>query len=194
MSDLHELQPDVVKGLISLLQWNEDDDGGAVEEVFGLDFQVMHKSNNGGGDLQYHDLLPQGSTIDVTAKNRVKYVELYLDWYMNEVVAAAFSSFALGFWTVVDGHTLRLFSPSELELLIEGENTLDMVRRSGVGRWARRVDFLWPLLTLVVVSFVLLFRWRWKSTARCTKEGTVGHTWQFVGFGTLCMNLIGHEK
>ena len=150
VSDLHELQPDVVKGLISLLQWNEDDDGGAVEEVFGLDFQVMHKSNNGGGDLQYHDLLPQGSTIDVTAKNRVKYVELYLDWYMNEVVAAAFSSFALGFWTVVDGHTLRLFSPSELELLIEGENTLDMVRRSGVGRWARRVDFLWPLLTLVL--------------------------------------------
>ena len=139
VSDLHELQPDVVKGLISLLQWNEDDDGGAVEEVFGLDFQVMHKSNNGGGDLQYHDLLPQGSTVDVTAKNRVKYVELYLDWYMNEVVAAAFSSFALGFWTVVDGHTLRLFSPSELELLIEGENTLDMVRRTGVGWWGRRV-------------------------------------------------------
>ena len=121
LSDLSELQPELVIGFSTLLNYQETDEG-TIEDIFCLDFTSSYMN---AGEAVVVDLKENGSAINVTMENREEYVECYLKWYVDNLVSKQFDSFSKGFWKVVDGYTLRLFSPSELELLVEGETTIN---------------------------------------------------------------------
>ena len=127
LSDMRELQPDVVDGMAQLLAYEEPENAQetmtSVEDVFDLVFEASFLAVD--GTPINHELKPGGSKIPVTVENREEYVAAYLKWYMEDLIAEQFSAFAKGFGSVVNGLTLGLFSPWELELMVEGEQQLD---------------------------------------------------------------------
>ena len=131
LSDLSELQPEVVRGFTQMLAWDEEEEGATIEDVFCLSSEGTYKSLDGTPVTV--DLKENGSGIDVTMENREEYVQLYLNWYVTLLVEKQYATFARGFWTVVDGFTLRLFSPSELELLVEGEQVINFKALENTG-------------------------------------------------------------
>ena len=129
LSDMRQLQPDVVKGMAQLLTYEEpenaEDTMTSVEDVFGLVFEASYLAVDGTPIRQ--ELKVGGGDIPVTVDNREEYVTAYLDWYMKDLIADQFDAFSRGFRSVVNGLTLQLFSPWELELMVEGEQKLDFL-------------------------------------------------------------------
>jgi len=118
LPDLRDLMPSEYEGLMKLLKYDKDD----VEDVFCLNFEVTVKDF---GKVSTHELVSGGSDIDVTSKNKCKYIDLVCDFYLNKRVDPQFRSFARGFATLVDGKSFEFFTSSELDLLVAGEVDLD---------------------------------------------------------------------
>lgn len=75
LADLAQFRPDMARGLQSLLDYDGDD----VEDVFCLDFSAVYES---WGERKTHELLPNGSTIEVTSSNKQEYVDLFVKWVL----------------------------------------------------------------------------------------------------------------
>jgi len=118
LDDLDQLNPGLAKGLRELLNYDKDD----VEEVFCLTFQVTYDY---WGQQQFHDLVPNGANIPVTKANKNEFVNLYVNWLLNDSIDEQFKRFLKGFKTVVREDLLVLFRAEELELLICGDPELD---------------------------------------------------------------------
>lgn len=95
LSDLYELQPELVAGFSELLNYTEDGNG-KIEDIFCLDFTASYKGLDGTPIVV--DLKENGSNIDVTIDNRDEYVQLYLKWYVDDLINVQFNSFSKGFW------------------------------------------------------------------------------------------------
>lgn len=120
----------LARGLGQLLNYPGD-----VEEDLMMNFQVTYDYY---GSKQTHDLLPngisfhprapltpEGGNIAVTNDNRQLYCDLYLKYLLVDSVKEQFDAFKKGFAIVVEGDAIRLFEPSELQLLICGSPELD---------------------------------------------------------------------
>ena len=119
IKDLEQMQPEIAQSLKKLLSWNGP---GSVEDVFCFDFTV---DQGCFGQVKSFELLPGGQNIPVTEDNRHQYVDLYVDFLLNESVRAQFNAFRKGFLLLCDGPVLRLFRPQELEVLVCGTPHLD---------------------------------------------------------------------
>jgi hypothetical protein len=120
--DLAELDPDLAKGLETLLNFDEAREGATVEEVFCRSFVVEHEVF---GERVTADLVPNGSQIQLTASNRQQYVDAVLDYTLNKSIQGNFHEFQSGFFSVCSDGTLQAFHPTELELLVCGNPTLN---------------------------------------------------------------------
>ncbi|GAB1604382.1 probable E3 ubiquitin-protein ligase HECTD2 [Argonauta hians] len=118
LADLKLVQHDLSKGLQELLDYEGD-----VEEDFGLTFQISHTEL---GCLKTHSLMPNGENIPVTSSNRQSYVQLYVDWILNESVYNMFREFYIGFHSVCASNALIMLRPEEVEMLVCGSPTLNM--------------------------------------------------------------------
>jgi ubiquitin-protein ligase E3 A len=116
-NDLCESFPHFGDGLKQLLEYK-----GTVENDLCLTFQVMIDNF---GHTTYVDLKEGGSDIPVTNENRQEYVDLYVSHYLSQSISKQFGYFSRGFQMVCDGPALRLFSVSELEVLICGSPKFD---------------------------------------------------------------------
>uniref|UniRef100_A0A6B2LGV1 HECT-type E3 ubiquitin transferase n=1 Tax=Arcella intermedia TaxID=1963864 RepID=A0A6B2LGV1_9EUKA len=98
---------------------------GNVEETFGQYFEVTEHRY---GVTEHLELMPNGSNTPVTNENRVKYVELYVDYLLNKSVQKQFSSFQSGLLHVCGKKILEIFTAEELELCVCGEaDTIDTI-------------------------------------------------------------------
>ncbi|KAK9794902.1 hypothetical protein WJX73_001812 [Symbiochloris irregularis] len=127
LQDMKTAFPELAKGLQTLLDY----DGSDMEDVFSLAFEVEYDYF---GELRTHQLLPDGSKVPVTSTNRRQYVQLYMEWVLNQSVATPFDAFCRGFLQVCGGHALSMFRHEELELLVCGLPHLDF---EGLQRAAR---------------------------------------------------------
>merc|ERR1712098_196519 len=66
-----------------------------------------------------------GEAINVTNENRQEYVDLYVEYLLNNSIAKQFDSFKHGFHLVCDGRALKLFRWMELELMVCGSPIFD---------------------------------------------------------------------
>eukprot|EP00879_Flechtneria_rotunda_P007931 GHRR01008309.1.p1 GENE.GHRR01008309.1~~GHRR01008309.1.p1 ORF type:complete len:968 (+),score=427.16 GHRR01008309.1:1220-4123(+) len=66
------------------------------------------------------ELLPGGSSLPVTADNRLLYVHLLADWHLNARLGRAAAAFAGGLSGVLPPSWLHPFSPEELNELMSG--------------------------------------------------------------------------
>ncbi|DBA87172.1 TPA: hypothetical protein ACH3X2_005178 [Trebouxia sp. C0005] len=115
--DLKKAMPDLGHGLQQLLDYPGD-----VEADLATTFSV---EEDNFGELQTHELKPDGSKIAVTNSNRQEYVDLHTKWVLEDSIQTQFAAFDEGFHQVCGGLTLRLFQYEELELLVCGLPHLD---------------------------------------------------------------------
>jgi hypothetical protein len=73
------------------------------------------------------ELKPDGGNLAVTSRNCREYVDLYVKYVLEDSIKPQFDSFARGFKKVCGGYALDLFEPSELELLICGNPSLNFL-------------------------------------------------------------------
>ncbi|CAD8143688.1 unnamed protein product [Paramecium pentaurelia] len=117
--DLKELDLEVYKGLNTLAEYEQDN----IEDTFALNFTITEAVWD---DIIAVELLPNGSQILVNQKNKHEYIKLCINYYLNESIKIPFNSFKKGFWTVVEGNGIKLFSGSELQQLIVGQKHIDL--------------------------------------------------------------------
>ncbi|ESN94683.1 hypothetical protein HELRODRAFT_68680, partial [Helobdella robusta] len=145
LSDLKLVYPDLTNGLQELLNY-----GGNVEEDMGATFQISH---NVFGTTTTYDLKPGGADIAVTAENRDEYVQLYIDYLLNQSIYRQFQAFYHGFHSVCASNALILLRPEEIELLVCGSPALDMndlmkvTVYDGYNSESETVKYFWEVVT-----------------------------------------------
>uniref|UniRef100_A0A061R666 Ubiquitin-protein ligase E3 A n=1 Tax=Tetraselmis sp. GSL018 TaxID=582737 RepID=A0A061R666_9CHLO len=147
LRDLEDMQPMLGRSLKQLLQYEGPD---SVEDVFCQTFSV---DVDVFGEVMSVELKPGGSSIAVTEDNRREFVELYVDYILNESVKVQFDAFSKGFLMVCGGPALNLFHAQELETLVCGEDKLDFnaLRKNakydgGYNAESQAVVWLWEVL------------------------------------------------
>ncbi|XP_043262293.1 probable E3 ubiquitin-protein ligase HERC4 [Colletes gigas] len=116
--DVKEMSPVVAKGMQSVLDYDESD----FEEVFCLNFEVVREAF---GEKRIYELIPGGSKIPVTLKNKKQFIDLYVDYILNKSVEVHFKEFHKGFHKVCGGRVLELFHSYELMAVVVGNEDYD---------------------------------------------------------------------
>ncbi|KAL3127596.1 putative e3 ubiquitin-protein ligase [Cryptosporidium hominis] len=121
IGDLYEIQPEVANSLLSLLSIKSDSE----MEQLCLTFSA---TINNFGVMAEVPIAPEefNPSEPVTICNVHRYVELYLDWFLNKSIESQFRAFYNGFQSVCGGRTLELFSPEELVLVICGSSDFNI--------------------------------------------------------------------
>ncbi|GFR86618.1 ubiquitin-protein ligase E3A [Elysia marginata] len=118
LNDLKGVQPEVAKGLQDLLDEEND-----VEDIFSLTFEVALSAL---GKVTSMPLKPGGADIPVTNENRKEYVQLYVEWTLNNSIYSQFQAFYHGFHSVCASNALIMLRPEEVETLVCGSPKLVM--------------------------------------------------------------------
>ncbi|XP_053977184.1 probable E3 ubiquitin-protein ligase HERC4 isoform X1 [Hylaeus volcanicus] len=116
--DIKEMSPVLAKSMQSILDYDEPD----FEEVFCLNFEVAREAF---GEKRIYELLPGGSKVPVTLKNKKQFVDLYVDYILNKSVERHFQEFHKGFHRVCGGRVLELFHSHELMAVVVGNEDYD---------------------------------------------------------------------
>ncbi|KAI5708771.1 hypothetical protein M8J76_002918 [Diaphorina citri] len=83
----------------------------------GLDFTVLCDEL---GERRIIELKPQGSNIPVTNANRIEYIHLVADYYLNRRIRPQCGAFKQGLSDVIPPAWLQMFNSRELQTLISG--------------------------------------------------------------------------
>lgn len=78
------------------------------------------------GRIEEKELIPGGSDIRVTDLNKIEYFEKMGYYRMYDKIKPQIDSFLQGFHELVPKEQVKIFSPSELELLISGLPNFDL--------------------------------------------------------------------
>ncbi|CAD8054024.1 unnamed protein product [Paramecium primaurelia] len=117
--DLKEFDLEVYNGLNTLVEYKYDN----IEDVFALNFTITEAIWD---DIRTVELLPNGAQILVTQQNKHQYIKLCINYYLNESIQIPFNSFKKGFWKVVEGNGIQLFTGYELQQLIVGQKHFNL--------------------------------------------------------------------
>ncbi|KPV73246.1 uncharacterized protein RHOBADRAFT_38436 [Rhodotorula graminis WP1] len=118
LDDLASLDPELYRGLVSLKNYS-----GNVEDL-SLNFTITEEDF---GVTRTIDLIPRGSEIAVTNENRLQYIVLVSNYRLNVQIAPQCRAFFSGLSEMVNPRWLRLFSQSELAVLVGGtEDPIDI--------------------------------------------------------------------
>ena len=118
LEDLRSLDPELHKNLRFLQLYDGD-----VEDL-GLDFSVTFDRF---GATVAKDLVPGGSSIEVTRHNKHAYVQAVAKFHMVDRLEDQSKAFVSGLGDIVDLGLLRAFSEPELQLLVSGaEDAVDV--------------------------------------------------------------------
>ncbi len=114
LDDYTQLDQITGKGLKKLL---------SLEHVENLSiyFEVSYKDIE--DQLITRELISNGSNILVNDTNKYEYVERYLNFFLNDVCKSRFESFQRGFYNVVGGNAISLFTPKEIEQILIGDSS-----------------------------------------------------------------------
>eukprot|EP01113_Clastostelium_recurvatum_P007920 TRINITY_DN13708_c0_g1_i2.p1 TRINITY_DN13708_c0_g1~~TRINITY_DN13708_c0_g1_i2.p1 ORF type:complete len:671 (-),score=100.35 TRINITY_DN13708_c0_g1_i2:27-1859(-) len=110
--ELASLDPEIYKNLVFVKHYEGDVDD------LGLYFSV--DDDTGTGKIITHDLIPRGRDIAVTSSNRIQYIYLMADYYLNKQIAEPCKAIVKGFHEVLPLEWVRLFSAFELGMLVTG--------------------------------------------------------------------------
>lgn len=117
LSDIEGVDPDLHRSLTWMLQNNID---GVLDTTFSVE-------NNSFGVLKVHELKSNGASIAVTEENKREYVKLYVNYRFMRGIEQQFLSLQKGFTELIPLQLLRPFDERELELVISGIGSIDIV-------------------------------------------------------------------
>uniref|UniRef100_A0A7M4FZI6 HECT and RLD domain containing E3 ubiquitin protein ligase family member 6 n=1 Tax=Crocodylus porosus TaxID=8502 RepID=A0A7M4FZI6_CROPO len=114
LEDLKELSAVIGKSMQAILDDEHDD----IEENLQLNFCISW-------DNKDIDLIPNGSSIAVTSKNKRDFINKYIDYIFNKSVEVVYEEFKRGFYKVLDKDIVRFFHPEELMEVTIGNTNYD---------------------------------------------------------------------
>ncbi|XP_046852601.1 ubiquitin-protein ligase E3C-like [Xenia sp. Carnegie-2017] len=107
---LESLDPEMYRNLLYLREYEN-------VESLELDFTTVISYL---GESQVVELKPGGRHSHVTNQNRIEYIHLMADYYLNKQIRHHCKSFREGLSSVIDISWLRMFDSNELQILISG--------------------------------------------------------------------------
>lgn len=108
--DVESIDPEYYNSLVWML---END----ITDVLDLTFSIEAEEF---GEMKVIDLLPDGRNVPVTQENKIEYVKLITEQKLTKSIQEQIDAFLKGFYEIVPKDLIKLFSDSELELLISG--------------------------------------------------------------------------
>ncbi|KAG4301756.1 hypothetical protein PCK1_001993 [Pneumocystis canis] len=148
VDDLLDLDPELYKGLMFLKRYTGD-----VENDFSLNFTIIEQEF---GKTIAVELIPDGSNIPVTTKNRLHYIYAVADYRLNKVVFKQTKAFVKGLSDIIDIRWLSIFTGQELQNLIGGSSVpidIDDLRKNTVYGGFQDDDFTIELFWSVLYEF-----------------------------------------
>jgi ubiquitin-protein ligase E3 C len=116
-NDLTTLDPELYRNLVSLKRYPGD-----VRDLC-LYFTAIDRS---GMDEQEIELIPHGSSIEVTNANVPRYIHCMSQFLLRAQIHRQIACFVSGFEIMMRKRWLNMFTPAELRLLISGNRTGSM--------------------------------------------------------------------
>ncbi|WBW72831.1 HECT-type ubiquitin-protein ligase E3 [Schizosaccharomyces osmophilus] len=111
--DLTSLDNNLYEGLIFLKNYDGD-----VENDLALNFTVVHEEF---GVRNVIELIPNGGNVAVTNDNRLQYIHLISNYYLNARLSKQCRAFTNGFTQIIDPHWLAMFHENEIHVLVGGD-------------------------------------------------------------------------
>lgn len=111
--DLSSLDPELYKSLTYIKHY--EGDVSELDLTFSIDQNLL-------GKIETHEFELGGSSIPVTNQTRVRYIHSVADYRMRTQIKKQTKAFVDGFNTLIDAKWLRMFSTSEFQRLISGDN------------------------------------------------------------------------
>ncbi|EPY50999.1 ubiquitin-protein ligase E3 [Schizosaccharomyces cryophilus OY26] len=111
--DLTSLDNNLYEGLIFLKHYDGD-----VENDLALNFTVVHEEF---GVRNVIELIPNGGNVAVTNDNRLQYIHLISNYYLNARLSKQCRAFTNGFTQIIDPHWLAMFHENEIQVLVGGD-------------------------------------------------------------------------
>ena len=91
-----------------------------LELVTDLEIYFAEEEVNKYGNIEYRDLISNGSKIKVTNENKTKYLDALAQYKFTTRVQNEINAFLKGLHTIVPDNLLCIFDENELELLLCG--------------------------------------------------------------------------
>uniref|UniRef100_A0A8D0GMX8 E3 ubiquitin-protein ligase n=1 Tax=Sphenodon punctatus TaxID=8508 RepID=A0A8D0GMX8_SPHPU len=117
LKDLESVDPEFYNSLIWIKENNIEECG--LEMYFSVDKEIL-------GEIQSHDLKPNGSNVVVTEENKEEYIRLVAEWRLSRGVEEQTQSFFEGFNEILPQQYLQYFDAKELEVLLCGMQEIDL--------------------------------------------------------------------
>ncbi|TPX30115.1 hypothetical protein SmJEL517_g06248 [Synchytrium microbalum] len=112
LDDLPSLDPELYQSLMFLKNYTGD-----VEKDLTLTFT---KDENEFGTTRSIELIPGGGSIPVTRDNRIRYIYLVANYWLNQQIDKQCRAFFHGLVDLIDPRWLKMFNQEELQILIGG--------------------------------------------------------------------------
>ena len=101
-----------------MLDYEGDDLEEALYQAFTVEQEVF-------GAKKCHELVEDGASIFVNQENKHEFVQLVVEFWLNEYCEKQFEAFERGFKKTVRPQVLELLRPDELKQLVCGSQVLD---------------------------------------------------------------------
>ena len=142
IGDLQEADPAVHRSMIWML---ENDISEMPDLTFSADYDVA-------GELQTHNLIPNGENIEVTEANKHTFVEHMVAWQLSRDTEGQLAAMRRGFNEIIPQSDLAPFKARELLFLLCGTRTLDIEdwkassMYEGCTEKTEQIKFFWEIL------------------------------------------------
>lgn len=117
LDDIESVDPELHRSLKWIL---ENDISTVIDTTFAVEF-------NSFGVLKVHELKTGGKDIPLNEENKKEYVKLYVNYRFMRGIEQQFLALQKGFTELIPTHLLRPFDENELELIIGGLGSIDIV-------------------------------------------------------------------
>jgi ubiquitin-protein ligase E3 C len=144
VDELEELDPVLHRNLLTLKDRKNCSE-------LGLTFSTVVEE---GGFMREYDLIPDGRNVTVDDSNKTLYIHKLARFKLLTQISSQSRAFSQGLAEVISLDALKLFSPSELQLLMAGEerkgfDVEDLKRNAsyyGYGRLSETIEAFWAVL------------------------------------------------
>jgi len=117
LADIEAVDPN----LFTSLHWMLEND---ITDIIDTTFSVEHDSF---GAIKVHELKKNGKNVTVTEQNKKEYVKLYVNYRFMHGIEQQFLALQKGFNELIPQNLLKPFDERELELVIGGLGTIDLM-------------------------------------------------------------------
>lgn len=111
------------------------------------------------------ELLPNGRNISLNNENKLKFIELYVEFQLKKSVQKQLDNFVQGFHTVVDSECLKMFEDAEeFQLMLSGTPLINLddwidntVYNKPLSAHHEVVQWLWAILASLSQDHLRVF-------------------------------------